>query len=67
MSSQIVSRDPVIARGHITNSSGTAEDKNNKLMSSEGMEATEAEIQQLVDDDEAMLDDGDASAGFSFD
>ncbi|KUJ21557.1 uncharacterized protein LY89DRAFT_637359 [Mollisia scopiformis] len=45
----------------------TTEDKNNKLMSSEGMEATEAEIQELVDDEEAMIDDGDANTGIAFD
>ena len=30
----------------------TAEDKNNKLMSSEGMEATEEEIQESFDNDD---------------
>jgi len=36
----------------------TAEDKNNKLMSSEGMEATEEEIQESFDndDEDAVLD-----------
>lgn len=29
----------------------TAEDKNNKIMSSEGMEATEQEIQEALDDE----------------
>ncbi|KAE8446272.1 hypothetical protein EG329_012358 [Mollisiaceae sp. DMI_Dod_QoI] len=43
------------------------EDKNNKLMSSEGMEATEAEIQELVDDDEVIIDDGDAGLDVGFD
>lgn len=36
-----------------------AEDKNNKLMSSEGMEATEQEFDDFVDEDEAMVDDDD--------
>lgn len=45
----------------------TAEDKNNKLMSSEGMEATEAEIQEFVDEDSATMDDGDASMDVGFD
>ncbi|CZR65978.1 related to eukaryotic translation initiation factor EIF-2B subunit 3 [Phialocephala subalpina] len=43
------------------------EDKNNKLMSSEGMEATEAEIQEFVDEDSATMDDGDASMDVGFD
>lgn len=35
-----------------------AEDKNNKLMSSEGMEATEQEIQESFDnEDDAVTDD----------
>jgi translation initiation factor eIF-2B subunit gamma len=36
----------------------TAEEKNNKLMSSEGMEATEEEIQESFDndDEDAVLD-----------
>lgn len=41
-----------------------AEDKNNKLMSSEGMEATEQEIQESFADDDGMIDtdaDGDAA------
>lgn len=33
-----------------------AEDKNNKLMSSEGMEATEQEFNEFVDEDTAMID-----------
>jgi hypothetical protein len=41
-----------------------AEDKNNKLMSSEGMEATEAEIQEFVEEEEAMVDAGSAGIGF---
>lgn len=28
------------------------------------MEATEAEIQEFVDEEEAMIDDGDAAIGF---
>lgn len=43
-------------RNRITNDFVIAEDKNNKLMSSEGMEATEAEIQEFVDDDAAATD-----------
>ena len=39
-----------------------AEDKNNKLMSSEGMEATEEEIQESFGDEGAVLDE---SAGVS--
>lgn len=35
----------------------TAEDKNNKLMSSEGMEATEQELQESFADEEAVVDD----------
>lgn len=42
-----------------------AEDKGNKLMSSEGMEATEAEIQEFVEDEAAMIDA--AGSGFGFD
>ncbi|KAF8852223.1 hypothetical protein BDZ45DRAFT_659493 [Acephala macrosclerotiorum] len=42
------------------------EDKNNKLMSSEGMEATEAEIQEFVDEDEAIMDE-DAGMDVGFD
>ena len=34
----------------------TAEDKNNKLMSSEGMEATEEEIQESFADEDALMD-----------
>lgn len=44
----------------------TAEDKNNKLMSSEGMEATEAEIQEFVDEDAAVMDE-DAGMDVGFD
>ena len=42
----------------------TAEDKNNKLMSSEGMEATEEEIQESFDNDDegAALDPMDEGA-----
>ncbi len=31
------------------------------------MEATEAEIQELVDDDEVIIDDGDAGLDVGFD
>jgi hypothetical protein len=42
-----------------TNASFAAEDKNNKIMSSEGMEATEEEIQESFgDDDDDDDDDG---------
>ena len=34
-----------------------AEDKGNKIMSSEGMEATEQEMANFADEDEAVLDD----------
>jgi translation initiation factor eIF-2B subunit gamma len=42
----------------------TAEEKNNKLMSSEGMEATEEEIQESFDNDDegAALDPMDEGA-----
>ena len=42
----------------------TAEDKNQKLMSSEGMEATEEEIQESFDNDDegAALDPMDEGA-----
>ncbi|KAG4412530.1 hypothetical protein IFR04_014341 [Cadophora malorum] len=40
------------------------EDKNNKLMSSEGMEATEQEIQESFDnEDDAVMDDGSLDLG----
>lgn len=43
-----------------------AEDKNNKLMSSEGMEATEQEIQESFDyDDDTLMGDGDLSQGIT--
>ena len=34
----------------------TAEDKNNKLMSSEGMEATEEEIQESFANEDVMME-----------
>ena len=44
--------------------SALAEDKNNKLMSSEGMEATEQEIQESFDnEDDAVMDDGSLDLG----
>jgi hypothetical protein len=38
-----------------------AEDKNNKFMSSEGMEATEEEIQEFVEEESLPLDSHDMS------
>lgn len=43
----------------------TAEEKNNKLMSSEGMEATEEEIQEFDDEDAIMDPVDDSGIGFS--
>lgn len=39
----------------------TAEDKNNKLMSSEGLEATEAEMEEVLQEqDDGYIEDGGA-------
>ena len=42
-----------------------AEDKNNKIMSSEGMEATEEEIQESFGDEDSILDSVDSDIGFA--
>ena len=43
-----------------------AEDKNNKLMSSEGMEATEEEIQKSFGDEEGVItEQADSDASFA--
>ena len=49
-----------------TDNLSTAEDKNNKIMSSEGMEATEEEIQESFGDDEdAIMDPVNSNIGFA--
>lgn len=40
----------------------TAEDKNNKLMSSEGLEATEEEMDEFINDESGIETSGDQDA-----
>lgn len=43
----------------------TAEDKNNKIMSSEGMEATEEEIQDSFGGEDTIMDPVDSDIGLA--